>query len=371
MDMVTLALAKAYSDKKGGYVESDKKTITFNGDVTGREQIPGEVLGSAGCFVKMLDSVIDPEKLESFTCYEKDANTGLIYKTKTFSKGEFVVNVDPSGAVMFAADGTEAILCFPFDISVDESTTITSGTYILTVDLDGRSSGVSSITYNAETVVPINPKYLPEGGVGYVESKKSTLTFDGDTTGKTVIQLSDEIFAVQISDVLFEPSELVSVKMTDMQGQVVSEYGKDLVITEQEVPHSWMAGANADGLPYLQVLYEDYVSDGRTVTKGVYVQCVSGSVFVSEVTYNAEITHQIKPEFIPGAVLPVVEIADIFAITTEESKKLSACIGMPCVIKIGALAGTFSYGYDDAYAFIDYSLGLSFVSEDGVTWVVS
>ena len=70
-----------------------------------------------------------------------------------------------------------------------------------------------------------------------------------------------------------------------------------------------------------------------------------------------------------GGGLPVVEIADTSAITAEEGAKLTACIGMPCVIKDDRGALVCSYVYDGMHVFIDTTQTL-FISTDGITWML-
>jgi hypothetical protein len=80
-----------------------------------------------------------------------------------------------------------------------------------------------------------------------------------------------------------------------------------------------------------------------------------------------ETIHPIDPKYLPGVCLPVVEITDVSNITTEESAKLTACIGMPCVIKFGTFSGLYDYADDGGHCFLN-SNGHAFISEDGVSW---
>jgi hypothetical protein len=92
------------------------------------------------------------------------------------------------------------------------------------------------------------------------------------------------------------------------------------------------------------------------------------------------ITETIVPidqKYLPGVCLPVVEIADISAITAEEGAELGKHIGIPVVIKV-TIDGTlncciFNYTYVDAYRMHLYgtTIGTDAViltSNDGVSW---
>ena len=77
-----------------------------------------------------------------------------------------------------------------------------------------------------------------------------------------------------------------------------------------------------------------------------------------------------------GAVLPVVEIADVTAITAEESAKLKAAIGMPCIIKLYAdeetvLWDVYAYALvaETAHIFASTADIEIFSEDNGETWV--
>lgn len=85
-----------------------------------------------------------------------------------------------------------------------------------------------------------------------------------------------------------------------------------------------------------------------------------------------EKVHPIDPKYIPGAVLPVVEIADIDNITGAENEKLRACMGLPCIIKFGGdgeiVSALYSYlAVDSEHMFANDTF--TFMSnDDGITW---
>ena len=77
----------------------------------------------------------------------------------------------------------------------------------------------------------------------------------------------------------------------------------------------------------------------------------------------------IDPKFLPGVCLPVVNILEIDTLTKEESAQLTACIGMPCIIKTPYFAALFQYAYEpDGHLFVNAVTNMSVFSADGVTW---
>lgn len=88
----------------------------------------------------------------------------------------------------------------------------------------------------------------------------------------------------------------------------------------------------------------------------------------------AETIRTIDKKYLGDGVLPVVEIADINAITDAESMALIACVGNPIIIKSsdssGSLACPFSYMYASGVHHYSGYCGtyLTIRSTDGATW---
>lgn len=158
---------------------------------------------------------------------------------------------------------------------------------------------------------------------GYVETKKTVLTFDGDLTGKDVLHLNEAIKMVKLSDNAFEASDLIGFTIytrRDTNGVTVieetSNYTKDkLFISTQEETNSWTASLSKDVEPVIQCLKEDFIFDGGSIAKGLYVGYASAESdtmsyvsYVSKVEFVTEIVHTIDPKFLPGVCLPVVDL---------------------------------------------------------------
>lgn len=184
------------------------------------------------------------------------------------------------------------------------------------------------------------------GAAGRVE--KPVLTFNGDVTGKTMLN-----GMVMISNTVMDLSNVTNVVMISdptvaeqMGTPSRVEYGKETLTVRKE-----------DGVQYLNNGAVDVAKsvDGA----GVFVMCMLGSeigiedvevaLYVSLIEF-AETIHPIDPKFIPAGVgggLPVVELTTIVPIdgtqailTADETAAIqaAAAMNMPCIgrVSIGA-----------------------------------
>ena len=178
---------------------------------------------------------------------------------------------------------------------------------------------------------------------GDIERPK-TVTFDGNLAGKETFNgetlgISGGVY-VKVSDASVAADELQSIKATvfgiegdvDMSG--VTAVQQDDASTAFTVPDR--------DYPILWFLNADIHLDEGTVTKGVYVLYVSETLYLSAVTYGKETIHPIDRKYLGGVCLPVVEIADMNAITASESVAFTAAAenGLPCVVKWFSEDGT-------------------------------
>lgn len=139
-----------------GFTKSKVKTLTFDGDIAGKETFSGELLFVPGIYVKISDSAIFADELQSII------GTAIGDKAVCNSIPMDTVTWDvEAGATIFQIANwpAPAILAFPTDMVLDESHTVTAGTYVLYMDT--WLTYVSAITCGTETVRPIDPKFLP------------------------------------------------------------------------------------------------------------------------------------------------------------------------------------------------------------------
>lgn len=149
MDMLTLAMAKAYSDSKGGYTESQKVSIL---DVSLAEdaETPG--------FTVYRD-LSDATPFELGNTYTVHLDSGSYECVAKAMDG--IGNVLGNTAFGGGADTGETFLV-----------AITGG---IAMVMDANCGTKASVTTNVETIVPIDQKYLP----GVYEK---TMLYDGTPT---------------------------------------------------------------------------------------------------------------------------------------------------------------------------------------------
>lgn len=158
MDMIALAMAKAYSDSKGGYAK--KKTLTFNGDAADKYVY---VYGSLQ-YVQMSDTVIDAKTVTKITAMIGGVSQEFpVAETQVLTENVMLVYVSYGGSIVPAvAICTENVHVWKKGVSV---------LYDPNGDFTGIPMWISLV--ESETVHPIDPKYLPpvdrEGMVLYTE----------------------------------------------------------------------------------------------------------------------------------------------------------------------------------------------------------
>lgn len=166
-------------------------------------------------------------------------------------------------------------------------------------------------------------KYTDEKA-GY--SEQNVFTFDGNTEGKLVVNNM-----VRVSTKKIDATTAVSV--TGMAGGVEQTIVKENMTID-------------DGVLSFQGLCFVLCSNGEDeeYPVGVYVLATE-EMYVSRVEF-AETIHPIDPKFIPGAVLPVVELStepteEGAPLTEKESAAIQAAYdtGMPCVVKMNLQLG--------------------------------
>lgn len=152
MDMVTLAMAKAYSDSKGGYTEKGWKTIF---DTKGLE-IDFEVNSNGTGDIDMY-----PQKEELPVLAEFDV--GDVCKV-IFDGVEYICTVGSSGEgerYIGDYDGNDEAIPFCFVI-FDMQTQWRFSVYADNIE----PSHSFALYVQTETIHPIDPKYLPSGSGG-------------------------------------------------------------------------------------------------------------------------------------------------------------------------------------------------------------
>ena len=138
-DPITYAMAKAYSDKKGGYVEPGK-VYTYAGNISNED---------GGIFVKISDDTPDVTNIKSVTVVEEGNATVISSDALTFG------SYDGFPAAYFG--DTPLVLAG----EAGDQSGIVKGLFVVNVNNDNQPTYVSRIEFE-ETIHPIDPKFLPE-----------------------------------------------------------------------------------------------------------------------------------------------------------------------------------------------------------------
>ena len=367
----TLKAAKEYTDSQRlGYTETVKKTITWDGNTEGKLAIPA---GNMTAYkvsdtpikitqenIKRIQFANDSVKIDGYEVQSQTAENGATMSV--------VIGIIGMAAGQLAAVAYD-------DIYVDGDLIIEKGVYFC-MGYDGKDY-ISLLEIEEEVIHKVDPKYLPEGGVGYKE--KMIITWDGDTTGKTTIPGSIG-YACKISDDPIDISNLTLKKIAITQKQIIDNVSAegyfDIEKMEiSEIPEAGIWGVNfndPDGPFYSETAIMSVKEDMDAFQKGVYLfYYETGSdtypihFYVSCVEF--EKIRQIDRKFIPG-LIPVIELTTPLTIdeppvtlTEEENMALdsAAKTEMPIVLKaiingvMSAMVFAFTKSPDgDNYALI-------------------
>lgn len=214
----------------------------------------------------------------------------------------------------------------------------------------------------------IDPKYLPEGGVGYMGTKPEVIVFDTETQTWDLFPNNDHssVKFVRIHDIAVAPEK---VNILYPSTGVVTTINRDGLSTEYfdvrtEYSH--------DGIVLVIAVPYEFTVSGLAIKAGTYVRHEGlSNPYVSSVEYATEVPRTIDPKYLPGVCLPVVEIADISELTESENSAVSACIGMPCILKTQYGTALCSYSFtSNVHMFFGMYAGEAcvLVSSDGATW---
>lgn len=164
-----------------------------------------------------------------------------------------------------------------------------------------NGSGTISIYQKSEIIHKLPGKFLPDG-VPYVEEDEVpfNFTFDGDTTGKEIIDLGDGAYCVKMTDVVLTMDDLVGAT-------VVVESGEEMTI---ELTADVIVDVNGDGsilgAEVLLAIQRDTTMEGIALTSGLYFvefpEAYTKSLVKEGATVKAAIIQKIDPRCLPDDV---------------------------------------------------------------------
>jgi hypothetical protein len=334
-----------------GYVEPGK-VITFDGNTTGKDVIPSD---EDRMYVRISDEAIDLSQITVCNVYvEGFGNFGNLFET-----GNAVVNAeggiiecvrdDAFGTGLhFWEDGTPLVLCVPEAIE-DEGETIQKGIYVL-VDYNAKDTvGNSYHAYidrleTADTIHPIDSKYIPTDEKTLAEAKAYSDSKGGYTEpGKEILSFEDGQHIIPATADRFVVGEKYIVHLEHGEFEAVCKlYDADGIIGK------WLGNMAISDIGVDTGLFEDTGEDycvyylaypGVDPLYAYFDRVPSAFCRVS----TAETVVPIKPEYLPGVCLPVVELStaiipdgNIVALTEAECNALTAtaATGLPIVLKL-------------------------------------
>lgn len=235
-------------------------------------------------------------------------------------------------------------------------------------------NGATHITVATETTTPIDPKYLPQGGVGYTGEKLTAVL------PETVLTAENYSTVVAVNGCFMSPR--IAMETGKKYRVVVDGLALDYVAEMMDgggvagylagdwgiLDPSYAGYDGVDGWPWLVAVsdsmgmygvgFADPAENAKSHTMAVY-----------EIT---EEVRTIEPKYLPGVCLPVVELTTVgtsggAALTAEESAKMEevAALGLPIIVKamVGGTipaSGVYSYANMGYPVFTATSSGMQF-----------
>ena len=130
-----------------GSSDNGLKTVTFDGNINGKETFAGEPMGLSGVFVKVLDTAITPDEMKDIiiTCHTDEG----VLSNSIMPDVESLEKVGGFAYIQKSIGGLPVVFAFCEDIPIDDVGTVTAGTYVL---YDENYAGlcigyVSALTY--------------------------------------------------------------------------------------------------------------------------------------------------------------------------------------------------------------------------------
>lgn len=324
LDVLTLAAAKKYTDSQRlGYTETVKKTITWDGNTEGKLAIPAENMLAYKVSDTPIKITQDNIKRIRFS-NDSVKIDGYVVQSQTAENGATMSAVI---GIMGMVTGQLAAVAYD-DIYVDGDLIIEKGVYF-GMGYNGKDY-ISILETEEEVIHKVDPKYLPEGGVGHEEKK--VVTWDGNTEGKhginmgqfTLAKASDvpiNVTAENLKRMVFTVTDRNDTRVENIDlsklDVFISPDGNNITIIQSE-------GVEA---PLAMIFPETVEQMGE---KGVYLLDIDLSDAFGDGAHQyvslleTETVHQIDKKYIPGVTLSEVTITEIQEFNSEENYPLSA-----------------------------------------------
>lgn len=279
--------AKAYTDSQRlAYSEKHGTDISWDGDSTGKLVLKDALtqVSKMPTDLSQVESVASMVLVDVGGVLQSGTEYVLPLNEMVYQRLDEYTDVLMAGDSIFVGSCTKEHYVDAFDVNVP------AGTYFAS----SEAAYVSRLIMK-ETIHPIDPKYLPKGGVGYED--KTTLTYDGVIDGKTYFE-SDGSYMVRVGDIV-DGNAITSITavvggspVTVLKGEFeVQDNGSGtigVVLT---------AGSFSGSIPVL--IFND--GNAMGVSAGTYfADAPSIGMYTAELI--AETIHPIDPKYLPAGV---------------------------------------------------------------------
>ena len=314
MDAVTLALAKAYTNSQRLAYSEPAKTLTINREDVGTRfptiGSPGE---SAYQLVRISDSVMDLSKITEYTvCFDPElAAAAELPDRMVISEIEFTdygdaqtINFNGVGAIT-SGSGMETI----------EGTIITGTFTSVQMDETGKvMAWFTDFKFGAETIHPIDPKYLPAGGVGY--TYEETVPILGETT--IDVQPQDDLGGLTCAIV----TELMGVSIAP--GEVTVNWdGTEYKCPVVDIGDGAVAFGNMKIMGEIEGNPDAYEDTGEPFMYAVVSElplffCMTSGTYTVSIGSTREAVKQIEAKFVPPSTFETVDLCGEFGVGQDQ-----------------------------------------------------
>lgn len=290
MDAATLALAKAYTNSQRlAYSEPEKVLIEH--EIVSEEGLDFglpliDLVSGKKYIVTLFDGVVSMSVEYEAMELHLDADGGGYHIVYLGNPG--ILDGEDNGGLFLVASG---------EFGADGNCAVVGAakSYIKKIRVE-----------SPETIHPIDPKYLPEGSVGYTELAK-TIKVTYDQYQNSTAPVKDGMKYVKISD-----SPLSLDRLTEFTMCIDPAFAEELELPERVVRHSeefelenveYMQALTIDGSVVIQSIHGNTPGAGQQT--GTYVQSqVDGDgkviVWLTDFKFGEDVVHPIDPKYLPG-----------------------------------------------------------------------
>lgn len=282
------------------YEESNQTVIEWDGDRTGHEVIT------------IVEDIAYAVRVSSLTPTIADVIGGTVVLHDNNNPGEYLEeiltedNVLPGDYGCFMV-GSTVIVVTDAPITIGGIAINSNGVYFMD-SLDGT---VKSLTYGSTVVHKLDPKFLPKGGVGYVDDDLVIISSDIDMDNADIAYVDNEPMLYKISDVELDYTDLFGGMIDATSGEEslsaeINENNTEVVFLSDDCT----VIVAADLIP-LYIVNVDNCTVDNTITfpkRGIYTlaELITSAKF--KITYGSSIIHKIDDKFIPDSVARKVDV---------------------------------------------------------------